>query len=417
MSYVVLIDCNNFFASCERVFNPRLEGRPVLILSNNDGCVVSCSQEVKKLGVTIGQPFFQIKSLCERHKIHVISSNFHLYSALSNRVMHIAAQMAPEIEIYSIDEAFLKFPETLLPEDVVAQCVELRRIVKQWIGIPTSLGIARTKTLAKVATKLAKKYPGGVFDLTSPLLQEEILKKFPLGDVWGIGSRIESKLHSFGMQTAWDLREADLLRVRRSLGVVGERMVLELRGMPCFHLGEGESKKSITRSRSFGRVVESIEEISEAVATHVSAACQNLRSQKSCAKAICVYLVSAKKQEDFEYQTASTTTFFTSPTNETAEIIQAAKMCVPQLFCQGKRYKKCGITLIDLIQEELIAPDLFDGKGRRKVSNVVDNINTRFGKKTLFYGAVGVDPSWGTRSDYRSSYYTALLDDLPVVKA
>ena len=224
---IVLADCNNFFVSCEKVFNPKLEGFPVIVLSNNDGCVVSRSNEAKKIGIKMGDPYFQIKEFCLRHNVAVFSSNFQLYKDLSKRVMNILSSMGADIEIYSIDEAFISI-ET---EGVYAECIDLRKKVMQWVGIPISLGIAQTKTLAKVAGNLAKKSKTGVFEISDFEIQKEILRSYPIGDVWGIGSRLAQLLKSIGIRTALEFRELDPSIVRKKMGVIGERMLWELRGL------------------------------------------------------------------------------------------------------------------------------------------------------------------------------------------
>ena len=257
MSHYVLVDCNNFYVSCERVFNPWLEGRPVIVLSNNDGCVVARSQEAKQLGIAMGEPFFRIKDLCSCRKVVVYSSNYQLYGDLSERVMTVVASMTQNFQVYSIDEAFVWFPSTMSSQEVVDRCVALRRRIRQWVGIPTSVGIAPSKTLAKIATKLAKKSASGVVDLSCPSLRREVLKGVPIREVWGIGARLEAKCHGMGVQTAWDFCEKNTSLIRRHMGIVGERMLWELRGISCLPLEEeAPSKKSISCSRSFGKAVE-----------------------------------------------------------------------------------------------------------------------------------------------------------------
>ena len=417
----VLVDCNNFYVSCERLFNPALEGRPVIVLSNNDGCVVSRSQEAKQLGIAMGEPFFKIRDLCTKKKVAVYSSNYQLYGDLSGRVMTVLSSMNPDLQIYSIDEAFLRYPSTIAPEQVVAQCVDIRRIIKQWIGIPTSLGIASTKTLAKVATKLAKKCPGsGVVDLTASALQEEVLKVFPIREVWGIGARLEEKFHALGMRTAWDLCSADPTFIRRQIGVVGERMVWELRGISCLPLEEASSKKSISCSRSFGERVTDLDTLAQAVSSHVALACEKLRSQGSCASAMSVYVAVLADSKTGERRYFESTASFPIPTNSTPVAIRAAKERLSHLFLTGQQYKKCGVVMMGLVPESSVAPDLFLGgvdPRSRHVADVVDSINAQFGRDTLFYGATGAVRRWTARSEWRSRRYTTCWDELAEVKA
>jgi DNA polymerase V len=421
MSHFVLADCNNFYASCERLFNPKLEGKPVIVLSNNDGCVVARSQEAKKLGIKMGQPYFQIKEFCSRFKVAVYSSNYRLYGDLSERVMDLLSQASPEIEIYSIDEAFLKYPNSLDSALVFSECVELRKKVKKWVGIPISLGIAPTKTLAKVANDLAKKNPTvGVFDLSSPEMQKQVLQDYPVAEVWGIGPGFSDRLKAIGVYTAWDFKETEPALIRKKMGVVGERMLWELRGISCLQLEEPKPKKSITCSRSFGRVVTEKEELAEALATHVSSACEKLRAQSSCASALLVFLESVLDGSLGTRRYYSLQFDFSFPTSDTPEIISAAKEILAQLFVPKERYKKCGIILLDLISNKSLMPDLFLGgidPKRQALMRTVDALNARHGKNRVFFAAMGTNPQWKMRSDKCSSYNTIEWDSLPTVKA
>ncbi len=418
MKSFVLVDCNNFYVSCERVFNPRLEGKPVLVLSNNDGCVVARSQEVKQLGIKMGEPFFKIQDLCKHHRVVVFSSNYPLYGDLSDRVMQVLTEKAEDMQIYSIDEAFLSYSEG--PGNLMEHCQDIRCTIKKWVGIPTSIGIAPSKTLAKVANDMAKKdRTKGLFDLTDPLVQEKVLRKFPIGDVWGIGSSTEAKLRAFGVGTAWDLREQDPVRIRKFLGVVGERMVWELRGKSCLPLEEAKPRQNISCSRSFGRVVTELSELAEALATYVNTACIKLRGQNSCAQAISVYVEAIVDAATGRRQHFSTMVPFPLATNDTPAMITLAKKGLKSIFHKGLRYKKCGVILLDLIPETQVIPDLFLGSfnpKRRRLAQVVDEINARHGKNTLFYGAMGVNPQWKMRSDKRSRSYTTRWDELPIAK-
>lgn len=410
MSYFILADCNNFFVSCEKLFNPKLEGRPVIVLSSNDGCVVSRSQEAKKLGIKMGDPFFKIREFCDRMKVIAFSSNYPVYGDISQRVMNVLLSEAEEMEIYSIDEAFLQFSESKVPENIFEMCVELKHKVKRWVGIPISLGIAPTKTLAKVSNDLAKKDRSiGVFDLTSPAIQEQVLRDYPVGEIWGIGSRLRERLHGIEIRTAWELREAEPSLIRRKLGVVGERMLWELRGISCIPLSQPAAKKNICFSRSFGKTVSDSIELAEALSTYVCGACVKLRAQKSCANAITVFLEAVLDAKEGTRRHYGMTASFLQPTNDTPQIISAAKHCLKRMLIKGERYKKCGIILLDLISEDLVLPDLFLGSmnpKRRKLMDTVDSLNTYYGKNTLFYGSSGIDKLWKTRSEKRSQSYT-----------
>lgn len=413
---IVLADCNNFYASCERVFNPRLEKVPLVILSNNDGCVVARSQESKKLGIPMGVPYFQIKDLCSHLKIMVYSSNYTLYQDLSDRVMNLLMQAAPEMEIYSIDEAFLNYENW--SENLFSECLALRAKIKKWTGIPISLGIAPTKTLAKIANDIAKKREHSfVFDLTSPHTQKEILQSYEIGRVWGIGKNLATRLNTMGIRTAWEFKEMDPCMIRKKMGVTGERMLWELRGVSCLHLEEAAAKKSICCSRSFGKTISEKEELSFPLATFAHNACMKLRAQKSCTAALCIFL---ERFLDGKRQSDSMVKSFPFPTNDTSLVITLAKDMLSQLFIPKQRYRKCGVILLDLISEEHIAPDLFwEGFNPKKMTlmHTMDALNDTFGKNTVFFGAMGTTFDWKGKSDLCSSYNTTDWNRLPIVKA
>lgn len=420
MGYFILVDCNNFFVSCERVFNPKLEKKPVIVLSNNDGCVVARSQEVKQIGIGMCDPYFKIKDLCERHKVFVYSSNYQLYGDFSARVMDILKGMAPEIQVYSIDEAFLYY-ETGSEEEIFARAIEIRKMIKKWIGIPTSLGIAPTKTLAKVAGSLAKKdLLQGVFSLSSKVSQEKILHDFPIGEVWGVGRKSQVKLQSLGVYTAKLCREMDPIFIRKQLGVGGERILWELRGISCLALEEVESSKSITCSRSFGSYVTELTDLSEALATYVSKAAHKLREQGLCTKTLCVYVEEMFDKEMGRRQSVSEISSLPFPTNDTPEIIHAAKACLKKMFRPNVQYKKCGVVFLDLVPESSVGAELFwkglDPK-RRKLAKLIDELNSSKRKDAIFYGATGINPHWKMRSEKRSPRFTTSWDEIAVVKA
>lgn len=416
-----LVDCNNFYVSCERLFNPAIEGRPVIVLSNNDGCVVARSAEAKKLGIGMGDPFFKIKDFCRQRGVFVYSSNYQLYGDISMRVMQVLSEMAPEIEVYSIDEAFLKFPASMSAEEVFSHCQSIRQAIKKLVGIPTSIGIGPTKTLAKVAIDFAKTDKiKHVYDLSSPALQETILKKFLIGDVWGIGSQYRTKLRAIGIYTAWELREAEPTVIRRRMGVVGERILWELKGLSCLPLEEAKSKKSIAYSRSFGQVIIDQDVLAEALSTYVANACVKLRKQESCAQALCIYLETKVDPQTALRQTSSKTIGLPSPTNDTPYLITAAKQAMTHLYREGQSYKKCGVILLDLINEFHVKPDLFmksSNPKRRHLAAAVDELNTRFGKGSVFYGAMGVNAPWEMQCDRRSRRYTTCWNELAIAKA
>jgi len=416
MGRFVLIDCNNFYVSCERVFNPKLERKPVIVLSNNDGCVVARSQEAKYLGIAMGEPFFKIKKMCAKKGVEVYSSNYQLYGDLSQRVMRILAEKAPRLQVYSIDEAFAQYPAFISDEEVMEQCREIRRIIKQYVGIPVSIGLGSTKTLAKVANKMAKK-KDGLFNI-SPV-QQEVLEGFAVQDIWGIGRRWGAKLHDLGVHTAGQLCRMDAAHVRKHFGVVGERIFWELQGTSCLPTEQmQQAKQSITCSRSFGRDVLEFSELAEAVATYVSRACERLRAERSSARALYVFVETTFHGCLGGRPHTGLTIPLALPTNDTATLISEAKRVLAKLFRLGERYKKCGIVLLDLIETAKIAPDLFDRKtNRHRLNAAVDAVNKRFGRETLFYAAVGVKHPWQMSCTRRSQRYTTCWNELLTVSA
>lgn len=415
----VLIDCNNFFVSCERLFNPQLEGKPVIVLSSNDGCVVARSQEAKDLGIKMGEPYFTIQALCERCHVEVFSSNFSLYGNLSARVMSMLRDFCADIEIYSIDEAFLSFPDSEPIASLIAASSALRRKVKQWTGIPISIGIAPTKTLAKVANYQAKKKRAtGICSLTTLQEQTKTLHSLPVEEVWGIGSRTTKALHPMGIRTAQEYRDADPLMIRNKFGVVGERILWELRGKDCLPLSEAAPKQSITCSRSFGQIVTALEDLEEAIANHVFSASRKLREQNEYANALYVFFEFLTDKGKGLRGSHSSTVTFSQPTSDTGRMIAAAKNALASLFQKELAYKKCGVILLNLVPEHSVHGDLFaprpDPK-RIQLAKTVDAINKQYGKETLTYAAMGTDHSWECRSQKRSNRFTSVWDELPIV--
>lgn len=420
MSYYALVDCNNFYVSCERIFCPHLEGQPVIILSNNDGCVVARSEEAKHLGIAMGEPFFKVKNLCLHRNVFVFSSNYQLYGSISQRIMNALALFTPDLEVYSIDEAFLKFPPTMTLKDLEEQCSQIRSNLKKWTGIPVSIGIAQTKTLAKAASKIAKKETQrGIFSLVLPEIIERSLKDLSTGDIWGLGHQLQRRLKSQNIHTAWEFREMEPSAIRRNMGILGERILWELRGLSCNSLVKVPSaKQSITCSRSFGAAQTELAPILEAISTHAASACRKLRAEKSCTGTIHVTLEALTDSEAGTRQYYGTSAAFSAATSDTPAVIKMAKHLLTKLFRPHQRYKKCGITLLDLVPEQNCALDLFlaqpDPK-RQRLAHTIDALNNRLGKDTVFYGAMGIRPQWKMKSEKCSPHYTTCWKELLVV--
>jgi DNA polymerase V len=414
-----LIDANNFYTSCERVFNPKLNGKPIVVLSNNDGCVVARSNEVKALGVKMGIPVFQIRPLIEQHHIQVYSSNYSLYGDLSQRVMATLGEFTPEIEVYSIDEAFLMLPNVQDWNDYLHQ---IQATVKRWTGIPVSIGVAPTKTLAKIANHLAKTTPdaAGVFTLLDTATQERMLSQVKVSDVWGIGRQWAKRLKQHGIETALQLREANEWQIKQRMGVVAMRIVLELRGLSCLPLELcPPPKKMRTVSRSFEHPVESRAELKEAIATYTSRAAAKLRGDNLIAGVLTVFVMTNQFiHNEPQYQNSASISLPVA-TNDTAELIHYAMRATDTIFRKGYRYKRAGVNLTELIPDTIEQRNLFDDLNKRERSRqlmqVIDNINRKFGSETVRYATTGLKRDWQMKAVCRSPRFTTRWDELAEV--
>jgi len=414
-----LLDCNNFYASCERLFDPSLNGKPVVVLSNNDGCVIARSNEAKALGIPMGEPAYKLKELFDNGQVHVFSSNYVLYGDMSNRVMSMLASMLSEIEVYSIDEAFLMMDG--IP-DVEKFGRELVRKVKKGTGIPVSLGIASTKTLAKVANRYAKKFPGykNVCVIDTDEKREKALKAFPIGDVWGIGRRLTKKLNYYGVNTAWDFTQQTKSWVRGKMGVTGERTWLELKGKSCIEMEQTTDKKTICTSRSFGEKLTELNPISEAVSNFAALCGEKLRKQHSYANSLLVFINTnpfAPSQPQYYNQQLAQ---LPAPTNDTAELIHYARLLLKNIFREGYLYKKAGVIVMDIVPERPLQTCLFDYRDRvkfDKVMETMDRINDRYGRHQLKMCSQGFDRKWKLKNEKLSPCYTTSLKNIMDVSA
>lgn len=424
MTRLALVDCNNFFCSCERVFNPALMGKPVVVLSNNDGCIISRSDEAKALGIPMGAPLHEQQAVIGKHGVQVFSSNYTLYGDMSARVMSILRDEVPAIEVYSIDEAFLKLPEGFTE----TQARVLRAKVLQWTGIPVCIGIGSTKLLAKVANRHAKKnkaVTGGVFDLTGYWDPDGILSGMETGDLWGVGKNLAQRLRGMGLKTALEFKQADPAAIRKSMGVIGERMLRELNGIPCMELEEmPPDRKGVMASRSFGSPVETLEELEEALANHVARASEKIRRYGLLATRMEVFLRTNRFSKDDPQYCPSISITLDRPSNSTAELMAAARDLLYRIYRPGYRYKKTGIQLANLVSEEEYQPELFDRpKTRIDVDKIVDEINRRMGdpKNPVItrasQGTLRSGKGWKMRSERHSPHYTTSWQELPEAKA
>lgn len=421
MPVYALADCNSFYASCEKAFNPALRNRPVVVLSNNDGCVVARSAEAKKLGIPMGAPAFKHDSLFKAHDVAVFSSNYALYGDLSARVMRIMSDMVPACEVYSIDEAFLRLDG--LRGDLTTFCVEIRKRVLRWTGIPVSIGIGATKTLAKAANKLAKTIgTDGVFDLRRADA-DEWLDKIDVGDVWGIGPRYAKLLRSRRILTALNLKHADQAWIRRHMTVQGLLVVLELAGRACIPMEHvPPPKKAICCSRSFGAYVRGLDELSEAVAEYVTRAAEKLRGQASVCSIVQVFIRTNPYKPEHPQHAELAQATLPVATDYTPVLLRAALSILGRIYREGHAYQKAGVLLAGIEpkcsrQLSLLAQAPADDSRRSAAMAVLDAVNRRYGRGALAYAAGGIDPEWGMKREKLSPAYTTRWDQLPVVKA
>jgi len=419
-----LIDCNNFYASCERVFQPNLANKPIVVLSNNDGCIIARSNEAKALGIEMGAPFFKFRQLIEKNQVAVFSSNYTFYGDMSNRVMKSLQMMVSDMEIYSIDEAFFRL-DTMAINCHQEFCSDIRFKINKWLGIPTSIGIASTKTLAKIANHLAKKNlynlaKNSVVDFRDKKLQEQILPQIALKDIWGIGKGMSQSLHKIGITNALQLRDACEMQIDKLLGVVGKRIVYELRGVSCLEIEDIAPRKNILSSKSFGKNVFDKTELQEALANYVVRACEKMRRQKTKTQALMIYIRTSPFVSTPQYQ-AGLTHNFAIATNNVQEIIACALQLLDKIYKQGYAYKKAGVMLLDLIDEQKMQYDLFinnhNPRQQKKeiIQQTIEKINQNNGRNTVFYAIQGVKRSWAMQCNQRSCQYTTNVKELAKV--
>lgn len=419
---IALIDCNSFFCSCERLFSPILKNKPIIVLSNNDGCVVSMTPEVKRLGIKVGMPYFKIKKECEKHKITIFSSNYALYTDMSRRVMDVLKNFSPEMEIYSVDEAWLDLSH--IKDYQIEECGRLiKASVEKKTGIPVSIGIAPTKTLAKIANYVSKKEnKSGVLNLLSFSEQTQVLKNLPVKDIWGIGEGSEKKLHLLGIRTALQYRDFENKNLLdKSLGVLGIQKQLELRAMSCFKINQrNQVRQSITCSRSFGKNIYSRESLNEAISSYISSAAQKLRSEELLAGSLGVYIRTNRFSDDIQYSSYDEIKIST-PTSDTRELIKLAINLLGKIYRDGYGYKKAGVYINEVFHENNYQLSLFeqgnsDEKSKR-LMNTMDKINFFYGPETIKSAACGGGyKDWRSLKELGSMRVTTSWNELQKVK-
>lgn len=415
-----LVDGNNFFVSCERVFDSSLDNKPVIVLSNNDGCAIARSNEAKALGIKMGANYFEIEQLVKRHNVQVFSTNFVLYADMSMRMKGLLSRFTPAIEDYSIDEAFLDFTG-FKTETLRDYCLDMSRTVRQGIGIPVGVGIAPTKTLAKVANRFAKKYPGyeGVAIIDTDAKRIKALQLTYIGDVWGIGRRHTERLLNMGVKTAYDFTQLNRSWVRKHMTVVGERTWRELHGQPCIEMETVvPDKQSIMVSRSFGKMIEDFSIIKEAAATYTCMAAAKLRKQKSHAKALMVFLETNRFRNDLPQNNQHTVITMPVATNSSLEILHYVSKALERIYIPGYKYKKTGVMLMDISSEDAYQMNLWDNIDRTKhkrLMEVLDRTNERYGRNSLKPAILGDGQQWKIKQERLSPCYTTRMSDFPKV--
>jgi len=426
-----LVDVNNFYASCEQLWEPRLRNRPVVVLSNNDGCIVARSKEAKAIGVPMGAPWFKMADLAKRHRIVALSSNYELYASMSNRVVDVLRDFAPELEVYSIDESFLSLEGLtgISHGDLVAYGQQIRQRIAQWVGLPVCVGIGPTKTLSKFANHLAKKNAcfQGVCDITalSQAEQDHWMASNDVGEVWGVGRRISKLLETMGISTVLDLKRADPEHIRRAFNVVLQKTVEELNGTSCLPLElMAPAKQQIMSSRSFGKPVYVLAELEEAVATYISRAAEKLRAQQSVAGAVTVGIMTNRFKEHVPQYNRSLVVPLPEPTADSRVLAAYAIRALKHMYRPGFEYKKAAVMLSELQPEGQRQASLWDDSATdadrersRRLMGVLDDVNARFGRGALQLGALGVKPVWTMKRGRVSPRYTTRWADVPRVGA
>lgn len=421
---IALIDVNNFYVSCERVFNPKLKNKPVVVLSNNDGCAVARSNEVKALGIGMGAPWFKFKDLAKQYGIIAYSSNYALYADMSNRVMSILRQFSPDQEVYSIDESFLDLTG-FQHKNLTHYGHQMRNRVLQWTGLPVSVGIASTKTLAKLANHCAKKRPefNGVCDFNAIQTDSlnSLLSTIEVGEIWGVGRKLAPKLQAQGLNTVLDLKRADPETLRQQFSVVMEKTIRELNGIVCIELEEiPPAKQQILSSRSFGQPVYDLASLSESVSLYMSRAAEKLRRQQSFAGALHVYIRTSPFKLDQPFYSNGYTVTLPSPTDDTMKLVNIALWVLKRLYREGYQYAKAGVMLSDLVPAQACQQDLFNnsqtiGKSA-KLMTTIDSINKKMGRESIKLASEGFKKPWKMKQGNKSQNYTTQWDEILVTR-
>jgi DNA polymerase V len=417
---IALVDCNSFYVSCERLFNPSIIKKPVVVLSSNDGCVISRSVEAKNLGIKMGEPYFKVKKIVKENDIKTFSSNYALYGDISRRVMKTLKQFSPQMEIYSIDEAFLDL-SSIKDEDLLKHCCEIRKTILKWTGIPTSIGIATTKTLSKAANYIAKKEKSGVINFINFKEIDKILSSISINDVWGVGRQLTKFYIENGINTALELKNMHNGWIKKNTNVFGSRTAMELKGISCVSLEpHQEKRKNCCVSRSFGRKVTKLEELNESIVTHCLNAAEKIRLDNQTVKKINVFIRTSPFQKDKNYYANSKDIDLPIRTNDSIELIKQSLIALKSIYKKGYKYQKSGIIFSGLKDDNFYNKNLFskinNEKKREKLMKAIDFTNIKYGRHALSIAQAGFKKKWNTKKEHSSKIDTACFNFLPTVR-
>jgi len=417
---IALVDCNSFYVSCERLFDPSIIKKPVIVLSSNDGCVISRSTEAKALDIKMGEPYFKVEKIVKKNNVKVFSSNYSLYGDISRRVMKTLKQFSPQIEIYSIDEAFLDL-SSIKNEDLFDYSNKIRKTVLKWTGIPTSIGIAATKTLSKAANHVAKKEKSGIVNLINSKQIDEILSKININDVWGVGRQLTKFYIKNGINTAYQLKNTHNGWIKKNTNVFGSRTAMELKGISCTSLEiYQEKRKNCCISRSFGRKVTKLEELSASITTHCLNAAEKIRSDNQTTKRMTVFIRTSPFQKNKNFYANSKDVDLPIGTNDSIELVKQALVALRYIYRKGHKYQKAGIILSKLNDINIYKKNLFSSinseEKRKKLMKAIDCTNIKYGRHALSIAQAGLRKKWNIKKQYSSKIDTACFDLLPTIK-
>ena len=417
---IALVDCNSFYVSCERLFNPSIIRKPVVVLSSNDGCVISRSSEAKALGIKMGEPYFKVRKIVKENDVKIFSTNFSLYGDISRRVMKTLKQFSPQMEVYSIDEAFLDL-SSVKNEKLLEHGYKIRETVLKWTGIPTSIGMATTKTLSKAANYIAKTEKSGVVNLINLKQIDELLSKIKINDVWGVGKQLTKFYITNGINTAYDLKNMHNGWIKKNTNVFGSRTAMELKGIPCVSLEPHEEKrKNCCVSRSFGKKVTRLEELSEAITAHCLNAAEKIRTDKQTVKKITVFIRTSPFQKNQNYYSNSKSIDLPIRTNDSIILVKKALAILESIYVKGYKYQKTGIVFSDLKDVDIYNKNLFaevnNEEKRIKLMKAIDHTNFKYGRNALSIAQAGLKKKWNIKRQHASKIDTACFDFLPTIK-